>query len=204
MRDIVLASNNMGKAREFEAILEPLGFKLHLQKEFDVPEVDENGFSFIENALLKARHAAKYAQMPALADDSGLCVDALDGAPGIYSARYCGHWGDDQANNDKLLEALKDVPTQKRTARYYVALAFVRSATDPVPIIVTASWEGSIGTVPRGSGGFGYDPLFQVTGRDLSAAQLPPQIKNCISHRARALALLAAEFRRYHIIEPSM
>lgn len=197
-KHIVLASNNMGKAQEFESILQPLGLQIHLQKEFSVPEVDENGLSFLENALLKARHAAKYANMPALADDSGLCVDALNGAPGIYSARYCGEWGNDKANNDKLLDALKNVPEGKRTAHYFAALAYVRSADDPVPIVVTGIWEGSIGTRPMGQNGFGYDPLFVVTGRNCTAAQLPPQIKNIISHRARALALLAAELKKVH------
>lgn len=195
-KEIVLASNNMGKAQEFEAILQPLGLKIHLQKEFEVPEVEENGLSFLENALIKARHAAKYANMPALADDSGLCVDALHGAPGIYSARYCGEWGNDKANNDKLLEALKDVPDEQRTAHYFAALAYVRHADDPVPIVVTGIWEGLIGQRPMGQNGFGYDPLFIVTGRNCTAAQLPPQIKNIISHRARALNLLAAELKK--------
>ena len=196
VKKIVLASNNSGKAREFGEILTPLGIDIHLQKEFEVPEVEENGLSFIENALIKARNAAKYAKMPALADDSGLCVDALKGAPGIYSARYCGHWGDDKANNDKLLEELKDVPVDRRSARYFVALAFVRSFDDPVPVVVTASWEGSIGLKPMGQNDFGYDPLFVVTGRNCTAAQIPHQIKNVISHRARALSLLVAELKR--------
>lgn len=195
-KQIVLASGNMGKAREFSEILSPLGIEIHLQKEFDVPEVAENGLSFMENALIKARHAAKYSKMPALADDSGLCVDALDGAPGIFSARYCGQWGKDQENNIKLLKALEGVPAEKRTARYYVALAYVRSENDPVPIVVTGSWDGSIATKALGSGGFGYDPLFLVTGRNCTAAQLPAQIKNTISHRARALALLVSELKR--------
>lgn len=195
-KEIVLASNNMGKAQEFESILQPLGIKIHLQKEFNVAEVEENGLSFIENALIKARNAAKYANMPALADDSGLCVDALNGAPGIYSARYCGTWGDDKANNDKLLEALKNVPDEKRSAHYIAALAYVRHAEDPVPIVVSGVWQGSIGQRPMGQNGFGYDPLFVVTGRNSTAAQLPHQIKNLISHRARALSLLAAELRR--------
>lgn len=195
-KEIVLASNNMGKVKEFEAILQPLGFTIHLQKEFAIPEVEENGFSFMENALIKARNAAKYANLPALADDSGLCVDALNGAPGIYSARYCGEWGKDEENNQKLLIALKDVPEKERTAHYYVALAYVRHAEDPVPIVITASWEGAIGTKPMGQNGFGYDPLFVVTGRNCTAAQLPPQIKNIISHRARAMSLLAAEFKK--------
>ena len=195
-KQIVLASGNMGKAQEFSAILAPLGIEIHLQKEFDVPEVAEAGLSFMENALIKARHAAKYAKMPALADDSGLCVDALHGAPGIFSARYCGQWGKDQENNAKLLKALEGVPAEKRTARYYVALAYVRSEHDPVPLVVTGSWAGSIATRPLGSGGFGYDPLFLVTGRNCTAAQLPAQIKNTISHRARALALLVSELKR--------
>lgn len=196
VKEIVLASNNSGKAREFGEILAPLGIEIHLQKEFAVPEVEENGLSFIENALIKARNASKHSNLPALADDSGLCVDALNGAPGIYSARYCGKWGDDKANNDKLLEALKDVSADKRTARYFVALAFVRSYDDPVPVVVTASWEGSIGFKPMGQNGFGYDPLFVVTGRSCTAAQIPHQIKNVISHRARALSLLVAELKR--------
>lgn len=196
VKEIVLASNNSGKAREFGEILAPLGIEIHLQKEFAVPEVEENGLSFIENALIKARNASKHSNLPALADDSGLCVDALNGAPGIYSARYCGKWGDDKANNDKLLEALKDVSEDKRTARYFVALAFVRSYDDPVPVVVTASWEGSIGFKPMGQNGFGYDPLFVVTGRSCTAAQIPHQIKNVISHRARALSLLVAELKR--------
>lgn len=196
VKEIVLASNNSGKAREFGEILAPLGIEIHLQKEFAVPEVEENGLSFIENALIKARNASKHSNLPALADDSGLCVDALNGAPGIYSARYCGKWGDDKANNDKLLEALKDVSADKRTARYFVALAFVRSYDDPVPVVVTASWEGSIGFKPMGQNGFGYDPLFVVTGRSCTAAQITHQIKNVISHRARALSLLVAELKR--------
>lgn len=199
-REIVLASGNAGKAREFEAMLSPLGFKLRLQKEFNVPEVEENGLSFIENALIKARNAAKYSNLPALADDSGLCVDALGGAPGIFSARYCGKWGDDQANNELLLQNLKDVPSQERTARYFAALAYVRTWDDPVPLIVTGSWNGLIAKEPAGSGGFGYDPLFVVTGRNCTAAQLPPQIKNLISHRARAMSLMASELKRLHSI----
>ncbi|MCK0535818.1 MULTISPECIES: RdgB/HAM1 family non-canonical purine NTP pyrophosphatase [unclassified Anaerobiospirillum] len=196
VKEIVLASNNSGKAREFGDILSPLGIEVHLQKEFDIPEAEENGLSFIENALIKARNAAAHAHMPALADDSGLCVDALGGAPGIYSARYCGTWGNDKANNDKLLEALRDVPADKRTARYFVALAYVRSKDDPVPVVVTASWEGTIGMKPMGQNGFGYDPLFVVTGRNCTAAQIPHQIKNVISHRARALSLLVSELSR--------
>lgn len=200
--DIVLSSNNMGKAREFGEMLSPMGIALHLQKEFKIPDADETGKSFVENALIKARHASAIAKMPALADDSGLCVDALGGAPGINSARFCGEHGNDKANNDKLLELMKDVPVEQRTARFYAALAFVMNADDPVPIVVGAAWEGSIGLKPMGQNGFGYDPLFVVTGRNgCTAAQIPPQIKHAISHRARAVALLLAEMRRNHYIK---
>ena len=197
-KEIVLASSNAGKAREFEEILSPLGITLHLQKEFNVPEVEEDGLSFLENALKKARMASLHANMPALADDSGLCVDFLNGAPGIHSARYCGEHGNDEGNNQKLLAELKGVPAEKRQAHYYAALAYVRHANDPVPIVVTGSWDGVIGMGPMGSNGFGYDPLFVVNGRNCTAAQLPPQIKNVISHRARALTLLIAELHRQH------
>ncbi len=187
-KTIVLASANEGKAREFRAILEPLGFKIVLQSELGVKSPEETGKSFVENAILKARYAAEKTGMWALADDSGLSVDALNGAPGIYSARFSG--GDDKSNNLKLLDLMKDVPSDKRTARYYCALCLVRHKDDPVPLTVLSSWEGSIGYKEIGSGGFGYDPLFMVTGRQCTAAQLPPQIKNLISHRGRALAAL--------------
>lgn len=194
---IVLASANEGKAREFRAILEPLGFEIVLQSELGVESPEETGKSFIENAILKARYAAEKTGMWALADDSGLAVDALNGAPGIYSARFSG--GDDKSNNAKLLELMKDVPENKRTARYYCALCLVRHKDDPVPLTVLASWEGSIGYKEIGSGGFGYDPLFMVTGRHCSAAQLPPQIKNLISHRGRALSALTYKLEHNYI-----
>ncbi|MBP5243486.1 MAG: RdgB/HAM1 family non-canonical purine NTP pyrophosphatase [Succinivibrio sp.] len=187
-KTIVLASANEGKAREFRAILEPLGFIIVLQSELGVKSPEETGKSFIENAILKARYAAEKTGMWALADDSGLSVDALNGAPGIYSARFSG--GDDKSNNLKLLDLMKDVPSDKRSARYYCALCLVRHKDDPVPLTVLSSWEGAIGYKEIGSGGFGYDPLFMVTGRQCTAAQLPPQIKNLISHRGRALAAL--------------
>ena len=192
-KTIVLASGNEGKAREFRAILEPLGFKIVLQKELGIDSPEETGKSFLENAMIKAYYAAEKSGMWALADDSGLCVDALNGAPGIYSARYSsvdGEHGDDKANNAKLLDDLKNVPNGKRTARYYCALCLVRHKDDPVPLTVLASWAGAIGHKEIGSNGFGYDPLFEVTGRNCTAAQLPPQIKNLISHRGRALQAL--------------
>jgi XTP/dITP diphosphohydrolase len=190
---VVLATGNQGKAREFRALLEPLGYEIVLQSELGIKSPEETGLSFIENALIKARHAAKESSLMAIADDSGLCVDALNGAPGIYSARYSGEHGDDKANNRKLLEELKKVKADKRTARYCCALALVRSGDDPVPLIVQESWEGAIGFEERGQEGFGYDPLFLVKGRKLTAAQLPPQTKNLMSHRGKALQKLVYE-----------
>lgn len=187
---LVLATGNAGKAREFEAMLEKAGCSIVMQKELGVKEPEENGKSFLENALIKARAACEQTGLPALADDSGLCVDALNGAPGIFSARFAGVHGDDAGNNKKLLELLQNVPPEKRACRYWCALALVRFPEDPVPLCVTASWEGSVAKAPRGSGGFGYDPLFEVTGRGMTAAQLPPQLKNLISHRGRALQQL--------------
>lgn len=189
-KELVLATNNAGKAREFQDLLAG-NFVVHTQKEFNVPEVDENGLSFIENAIIKARNAAKYANMPALADDSGLCVDALQGAPGIYSARYCGKWGHDDLNNEKLLNELKDVPLDERSAYYYIALVYVKSYDDPTPIVVTAKWQGKIGFEYKGTNGFGYDPLFIVDGYDKTAAELPPETKQQISHRAQAFQKFA-------------
>ena len=190
---LVLATGNQGKAREFAAMLAPFGCEIIMQKDLGVKEPQETGLSFLENAIIKARAASVQTKMPALADDSGLCVDALNGAPGIYSARFCGEHGNDEGNNAKLLELLKNVPEKKRTARYWCALCLVRYPEDPVPLCVTASWEGSIAFKPQGKGGFGYDPLFLVKGRDCTAASLPPQIKDLISHRACALQKLLAE-----------
>lgn len=184
---IVLASGNLGKAQEFSDILGKLGIDIVLQKEFNVPDCVEDGLSFVENAIKKARNAAKYSNLPALADDSGLCVDYLKGAPGIYSARFSAPNPTDSKNNAKLLELLKDVPMNQRQASYWCALAYVRSADDPLPLISIGSWQGYIGFSEKGSNGFGYDPLFLVTNRDCTAAQLPPQLKNVMSHRARAI-----------------
>lgn len=190
---LVLATGNQGKAREFAAMLAPFGCEIVMQKDLGVKEPQETGLSFLENAIIKARAASVQTRMPALADDSGLCVDALNGAPGIYSARFCGEHGNDEGNNAKLLELLKNVPEKKRTARYWCALCLVRYPEDPVPLCETASWEGSIAFKAQGKGGFGYDPLFLVKGRDCTAASLPPEIKDLISHRACALQKLLAE-----------
>ncbi len=191
---VVLASGNAGKLAELSRILAPLGMSLLSQSEFDVPEVDETGLTFIENALLKARAAAEHSGLPAIADDSGLEVSYLQGAPGIYSARYAGTEGSreqrDAANNAKLLAALDGLPREQRRARFHCVLVYLRHASDPTPIVCQGSWEGYILDAERGAGGFGYDPLFYVPDHDLSAAELERDLKNRISHRARASALL--------------
>lgn len=190
---VVLASGNAGKLRELSRILEPLHMHLRSQGEFDVPEVAETGLSFVENALIKARAAAEHTGLPAIADDSGLEVDALRGAPGIHSARYSG--GGDAANNRKLLAALEGLPRAQRGARFQCVLVYLRHAGDPVPLICQGSWDGFVLDAPRGEEGFGYDPLFYVPQYDCSAAELPREVKNRISHRALACAKLAEALR---------
>ncbi|MEJ2631562.1 MAG: RdgB/HAM1 family non-canonical purine NTP pyrophosphatase [Acidihalobacter sp.] len=190
---IVLATGNLGKVRELGAILADLGVHVLPQSDFGVPEADETGLSFVENAILKARNAAAHTGLPAIADDSGIEVDALNGAPGIYSARYAGADGDDAANNAKLLAALAELPPAARSARFRSVVVFMRHAEDPSPLIAEGAWEGRILDASRGSGGFGYDPLFQVAGRDVSAAELPAEEKNRLSHRGQALRRLLAE-----------
>lgn len=187
---IVLASGNQGKLREFSALLAGAGFELVSQRELNVADADETGLSFIENAIIKARHAAQITGLPALADDSGLEVDALRGAPGIYSSRYAGTDASDGANVDKLLRELSDVPDGARTARFRCVIVYLRHALDPTPLICQGTWEGSILRAPRGDGGFGYDPVFLVPGYDCSSAELPPATKNRLSHRGQALAQL--------------
>ena len=186
--ELVLASNNKGKLAELQAMLGD-SITVRPQSDFTDIEAEETGLTFVENALIKARHAARISGLPALADDSGLAVDALGGAPGIYSARYAGGGGD-AANNAKLLEALKDVPDAKRGAQFICALALLRHAEDPIPVICEGAWQGRILHAPSGEHGFGYDPLFWVPERDCSSAELSPQEKNQLSHRARAMALL--------------
>ncbi len=195
MQQVVLASGNAGKLREFVRILAPLEMSVVPQSDFDVPEAEENGLSFVENALIKARAASRHTGLPAIADDSGLEVDALNGAPGIYSARYAEGAGD-EANNRKLLGALRDVPESQRTARFQCLLVYLRHWQDPVPIICQGSWEGRILFEPAGSEGFGYDPLFYVPEHACSSAELPRDLKNAISHRARASALLLEALRQ--------
>jgi XTP/dITP diphosphohydrolase len=193
---VVLATSNPGKLKELQALLAPLAFEVLSLADFTSVGVDENGLSFVENALLKARHAANVAGLPAIADDSGLEVDALRGAPGIYSARYAGENASDADNLNKLLAAMHGLPATQRSARYRCALAFMRWDRDPAPLICQASWEGRIIDQPRGSGGFGYDPIFEPAGREVTAAQLPAEEKNRVSHRGRALAELVAQLRQ--------
>lgn len=190
MQRIVLASGNPGKVREFNELLSSHGFEIVPQSDFEVPEVEETGLSFVENAILKARNAARHSGLPAIADDSGLEVDALQGAPGIYSARYAGPDASDQENYEKLLNALNGVPDAERTARFQCLLVFMRHAADPTPLICQGTWEGRILHAPQGDNGFGYDPVFYVPEEDCSSAELPPEVKNRLSHRGQALQKL--------------
>jgi XTP/dITP diphosphohydrolase len=192
--NVVLASGNLGKLAELNTLLRPLGLVLHSQRELGIDEVDETAGTFVENALLKARHAASTTGWPAIADDSGLMVDALSGAPGVRSARYGGAHGDAANNNRALIAALHDIAD--RRARFYCALVYLRHRDDPAPLIATAEWAGHIVDTPRGSGGFGYDPHFQVDGMEQTAAELPAAIKNRLSHRGRAATILAATIRQ--------
>ncbi|MFL6587579.1 MAG: RdgB/HAM1 family non-canonical purine NTP pyrophosphatase [Luteimonas sp.] len=190
MKTLVLASSNAGKLLELRAMLADLPLTVLPQHELGVDDVPETGTTFVENALIKARHASKVTGLPALADDSGLIVDALDGAPGLYSARYAGSPTDDAANNAKLLQALEDLPEAQRTARFYAVIVLLRHVDDPQPLIAEGSWEGRILDAPRGHHGFGYNPVFLDPAQGLTAAEMPPEQKNRISHRALALQAL--------------
>ena len=187
---VVLASGNPGKVTELQAVLQGQSLEVVPQSRFDVPAVEETGLSFVENALIKARHCALHTGMAVIADDSGLVVDALDGAPGIYSSRYAGDDTGDAGNLRKLLAEMAGIAAPRRTARFYCALVFLRHARDPMPIICEGLWEGSILEAPRGRLGFGYDPLFYVPDHDCSAAEMAPEIKTRVSHRGQALARL--------------
>ncbi|MBE8715633.1 XTP/dITP diphosphatase [Cellvibrio polysaccharolyticus] len=187
---LVLASGNAGKLREFQQLLADCGFDVLPQSDFAVENAEETGLTFVENAILKARHACAETGLPAIADDSGIEVDALNGRPGIYSARYSGEGANDAANNQKLLQELNGIPEEKRTARYHCVLAFMRHAEDPTPILCHCSWEGRILTEARGEGGFGYDPLFFLPDLQCTAAELDKAEKNRVSHRGRAMQLL--------------
>ena len=190
MKKLVLASGNPGKLQELSALLSDLGYELHAQAEFNVLEVAETGTTFVENAIIKARHAATVTGLPALADDSGIEVDALDGAPGVYSARFSGPNASDAENNALLVEKLSDIPPRQRSARYRAVIVLMRRASDPSPLICEGSWEGIIQLEPAGDGGFGYDPYFFLPDRGCTSAQLGAAEKNRLSHRGKALAEL--------------
>ncbi len=191
---LVLASGNPGKLREFQALLQHTGITVIPQSEFNIPDVEETGLSFVENAILKARNAARHSGLPALADDSGLEVDALQGAPGIYSARYAGADASDADNNRKLLVALQNIPPAERTARFQCVIVFLRNANDATPLICHRSWEGIITDEAKGEGGFGYDPFFYLPERQCTSAELPAAEKNQISHRGQAMQALYQHF----------
>jgi len=192
---VVLASGNAGKLRELANVLAPLDVILKPQAQFNVPDVEETGFSFVENAIIKARAAAQHTGLPSIADDSGIEVDHLNGAPGIYSARYSG--AGDEANNVLLLQELGEIPEEQRSARFQCVLVYMRHALDPMPLICQGSWEGFILSEARGENGFGYDPLFYLPDYQCSSAQLDPSIKNRISHRAKASRLLFDALRQH-------
>jgi XTP/dITP diphosphohydrolase len=196
MKQLVLASGNAGKLREIAALLDDLGYQLHAQSEFGVDEVAETGTTFVENAIIKARHAAQQTGLPALADDSGIEVDALDGAPGVYSARFAGAGASDAANNALLVEKLQPVPAAERGARYRAVIVLMRHAADPSPLICEGSWEGMIQLQPAGDGGFGYDPYFFLPELGCTSAQLCAAEKNRLSHRGQALAELRRKLER--------
>jgi XTP/dITP diphosphohydrolase len=187
---IVLASNNAGKVREFNQLLAGCEIEVIPQSEFSIAEIEETGLTFVENALLKARNAAEHIGLPAVADDSGLEVDALQGGPGIYSARYAGIDASDRDNLETLLDALKDVPDAKRSARFQCVMVYLRHAKDPTPRIFQGTWEGRILHEASGDNGFGYDPVFFVPDQRCSSAQLLPEVKNRLSHRGQAVRLL--------------
>lgn len=198
MKKLVIASNNPGKLREIDRILQPLGLEILPQSAFNIPEAEEPYCTFIENCLTKARHASEHSGLPALADDSGICIDALNGAPGVYSARFAGEPKSDQRNNEKLIELLQHETNRK--AHYYCVIILVRHPHDPQPIIAEGSWHGEIIDTPRGSGGFGYDPYFLVPELGQTGAELAPDVKNSMSHRGKALAELVTKLKLANLI----
>ena len=198
-KHIVLASSNPGKVREINQMLGGLHLSVVPQSDFKVIDAEETGLTFIENALLKARNATRHTGLPAIADDSGIEVDYLNGAPGIYSARYAGKNASDEQNLRKLLDDLVGIPEAERTARFQCLMVYLRHEFDPTPIICQGAWEGRILLEPRGTNGFGYDPIFFVPTHNCSSAELPPEVKNKLSHRGQALRLLAAALGHTHL-----
>jgi len=197
---IVLASGNPGKVREINKLFAHTGIEIVPQSEFNVPDIAETGTTFVENAIIKARHAAQCTGLPAISDDSGIEVDALNSRPGVFSARYAGNNASDTDNNNKMLEELNGIPEAERTARYQCLIVFMRSHTDPVPIITQGRWEGRILAAPEGDGGFGYDPIFYIPAQKCSGGNLPLEIKNTMSHRAIALNAMLEEFKKHNYI----
>jgi XTP/dITP diphosphohydrolase len=195
MKNIVLATGNLGKVREINELLANHDLAVVAQSDFNVPEAEETGLSFVENAIIKARNAAAHTGLSAIADDSGLEVDALGGAPGIYSSRYAGKSASDRDNLEKLLADLGDLAAEQRSARFQCLMVYLRHAKDPTPIVCQGTWEGQVLFAPRGSDGFGYDPVFYVPSHNCSSAELPPDIKNRLSHRGQALRKLIAALR---------
>ncbi len=193
---IIFASSNAGKIREMQSMLEPFHYEIIPQAQLGIYDVEETGLTFVENALLKARNACLCSGKPAIGDDSGLVVNALDGAPGIYSARYAGKHGDFRANIEKLLKELEDVPTEHRQAHFHCTLVYLEHADDPAPLICEGAWHGMILNAPTGHHGFGYDPVFYDVKEKSSAAELSPEIKNQISHRGQALRILMAQLEK--------
>lgn len=192
MKKLVLATGNQGKVKEMADLLSDFGFEVSAQSDYNVPDVAETGTTFIENAIIKARHAAKITGLPAIADDSGLEVDYLNGAPGVYSARYAGEDASDQENLEKLLVALDGIPLEKRTARFHCVLVLMQHENDPTPLVCHGQWEGRILTEAHGEHGFGYDPIFFVPEENCSSAELEPARKKQLSHRGKALQALFA------------
>jgi len=190
VKKIVLASNNPGKVREINQLLHDLDIEVVAQSDFGVPEVEETGLTFVENAILKARNAAHHTGLPALADDSGIEVDALNGAPGIYSARYAGAGASDADNLDKLVKSINALDNAPRQARFQCLMVLMKHENDPTPLICQGTWEGEIVDTPQGDNGFGYDPIFYVPSENCTSAQLPPEKKNALSHRGKALQCL--------------
>jgi len=197
LKEIVLASSNQGKVREINQLLATLDLHVQPQSEFGVVDAEETGLTFVENAILKARNAAQHTGLPAIADDSGIEVDALNGAPGIYSARFAGEGASDQANLEKLLTDLEGIPEAQRSARFQCLMVFMQHASDPTPLICQGTWEGRILPAAQGSNGFGYDPVFYVPTHDCSSAELPADIKNALSHRGQALRQLLTALKQY-------
>ncbi len=194
MKKIILASNNKGKIAEFNTMLNGI-YQVVSMSDMQVEEVPETGLTFVENALIKARNASEQSGLPALSDDSGIVVDALNGEPGIYSARYAGNHGDDEANTQKLLDQMRAIPEGERAARFWCAIVFVEHANDPTPIIIQRGWEGEILRKKVGENGFGYDPIFYVPTHGCASAELSSEIKNTLSHRGRALTALLKELK---------